>query len=101
MKIVYLLGKISDRPRKMLKSIERFHEKEAEFRALGLEVINPARLAERSPGKSWEWYMARSMKFMVEKRPSCYFLKDWQRSTGARMEMELAKHLGLTIHVEK
>jgi hypothetical protein len=99
-KEVYILGKISDyTPKRWARNCARFNDKEKELQTLGFKTFNPAR--QNPQGKSWEWYMARSVKLMIEKRPICYFLKNWEKSRGGRMEMELAKYLGLKIHIEK
>ena len=92
----YLSGKITDSsPEQQALNMEVFFLVERELIARGFDVFNPARLEVE--GKSWEWYLARDMKWIYENRPALYMLPGWQESRGARLEYELAKLLNLQV----
>lgn len=92
--MIYISGKITDdNPVIMQANLDRFHEKAKELKALGLTVFNPADW--ETDGKSWEWYLARDVRWIIENKPSFYFMKGWQESRGARLEHELAVQLKL------
>lgn len=75
--------------------MEVFYLVERELTARGFDVFNPARLEVE--GKTWEWYLARDMKWIYENKPALYMLPGWQESRGARLEYELAKLLNLQV----
>lgn len=92
----YISGKITDTSReKELANMEVFYQTERELIARGFDVFNPARLEVE--GKSWEWYLARDLKWIYENRPTLYMLPGWEDSRGARLEYEFAKLLDLSI----
>lgn len=94
--LYYISGKITAPTREEeLKNMEVFFKTEADLIARGFEVFNPARL--EVDGKSWEWYLARDMKWIYENRPALYMLTGWQESRGARLEYQLALLLHLCI----
>lgn len=94
--MLYISGKITDVSReKELVNLQNFFNVEKELIARGFNVFNPAKLEE--DGRSWEWYLARDLKWINDNRPILYMLPGWQESRGARLEVEFAKLLGLRI----
>lgn len=92
----YLSGKITDAdPRIMRSNLQKFYEVERALVARGIDVFNPAKLEE--DGRSWEWYLARDLKWINDYRPIIYLMDGWEESRGARLEVEFAKLLKLTI----
>lgn len=59
-------------------------------------VFNPAKLEEKEYA-TWEHYLARDVKYIIDNRPTLYMLPNWEESKGARLEHELAKLLDLPI----
>lgn len=94
--MLYISGKITDVSReKELVNLQNFFNVEKELIARGFNVFNPARLEEDC--RSWEWYLARDLKWINDNRPILYMLPGWQESRGARLEVEFAKLLGVRI----
>jgi Domain of unknown function (DUF6378)/Domain of unknown function (DUF4406) len=68
----------------------------------GTAVIhNPARIDELYHQKvrlhNREWYLQRAIKMLMECDSVC-LLKGWRLSPGARLEVELAKELGMSFY---
>lgn len=92
----YLSGKITDVSKEKEKvNIQNFFNVEKELVGRGFEVFNPASLEEE--GRSWEWYLARDLKWINDNRPTLYMLPGWEVSRGARLEVEYARLIGLRI----
>lgn len=90
----YLSGKISNGDTEP-HNYAHFDEMEERLMLQGHEVFNPAKLEK--VGASWEWYLARDVKWIMEYRPTLLMLEGWEGSRGARLEHELGKLLGLEI----
>ena len=72
-----------------------FHRAAAELRARGYRVVNPAELAITDP-ESW----ASCMRSCVRALTDCdciVMLEGWQASRGAKIELDLARHLDMQI----
>ena len=95
--MIYLSGKISDGDKEE-STFERFNEAESLLKSEGYEVFNPASFEEEN--RSWEYYLARDLLWIVENEPTLYMLKGWEESKGARLEFELASLLELEIKYE-
>lgn len=94
--LYYLSGPITAPTRQEeLDNMKVFFDTEADLVARGFEVFNPAKL--EVDGKSWEWYLARDVKWIYDNRPALYMLPGWKESRGARLEYEVAKMLHLCI----
>ena len=94
--LYYLSGKITAPTREQeLENMQLFHDTEVELVRRGIDVFNPAKL--ETLGKSWEWYLARDLKWIYENRPMIYLLENWYESKGARLEVEFARLLGLHV----
>ena len=90
---VYISGKITgDADYK-----QKFKNAQNILESAGFEVFNPAELEE--PGKSWEWYMKRDVKELMD-CDAIYLLKDWEDSEGARLEYYIAQKLEMKIFRE-
>lgn len=95
-----------------------FREVGDALRDCGYTVLNPVEvdamhLAERSMVDSsfrhvcadcdegrkheWHWYMRRTLKMMLE-ADGVALLRGWERSRGAKVEVEVAKALGMPHH---
>lgn len=94
--MIYISGKISDvsRERELL-NMTLFNIVEEQLTAQGYEVFNPAKL--EIDGGTWEYYLARDLKWIIDNKPDLYLLANWQESKGARLEVEFAELLGLKI----
>ena len=88
-----------------------FFKAEEELKLLGVDVINPAHndgptLEEamesagtpERPNHNWAWYMRRDLPHVMECDAICV-LEGWRESKGARLEVHVAKALGMPIMV--
>lgn len=91
---VYLSGKMTGLPD---DGKPLFNKEAARLRALGFDVWSPA---EQPDQASWEAYMKRDMAALVE----CDIvatLDNWHDSRGARLEVFLARELGIAVVMAK
>jgi hypothetical protein len=77
---------------------QKFKTAQNILESAGFEVFNPAELEE--PGKSWEWYMKRDIKELMD-CDAILLLKGWKESRGARLEAYIASQLKIKIYEEK
>lgn len=90
-----------------------FFEAEAQLKALGHEVTNPAHndgetIEEAlesagnpgSPNNSWSYYMRRDLPSIMAVEAIC-LLPGWQNSKGATLEVHVAEAIGLPLYVLK
>lgn len=92
----YISGKITAPTREEeVANIKKFFDVEKQLIDRGFDVFNPARLEQE--GKSWEWYLARDLKWINDHRPIIYLMEGWEDSRGARLEVAFAQLLGLSI----
>ena len=94
---VYISGQITGLP--VAEYVERFSKAEAELMAKGYEVVNPLRY-ELKPGSRWHEQMKVDIRLLLD-CDAIYMLSNWERSTGAGLELYIAEGLGLIINYEK
>ena len=93
---VFLAGPITnvedyrERFDRMERDVLRFHGSK-------LRVWNPARLPA---GRSNRWYMARCLIALWQSR-RVVALRGWENSGGARIEVALAKYIGIPVEKVK
>lgn len=96
MKKCYIAGKVTGLSEEDYKA--KFRRAEIAVTILGYDPVNPCEL-EHDHDKSWLSYMRYALvEFM-----GCdmiYALPDWEDSRGARIEIQLAKDLGIPIIFE-
>jgi hypothetical protein len=68
----------------------------AELRAQGKTVFNPAEVGERDVIRSRSWYMRKDIDALL-RCDSVHVLQGWEKSEGARLEIEIARQLELPI----
>lgn len=93
----YIAGKISDLP--LREYIHNFTEAKKEVEDLGFIPISPTDLPH-SHDKTWLSYMREDLKALL----SCdaiYMLSNWESSTGAKIEFNLAYELGIKVIYQK
>ena len=61
----------------------------------GFTVGNPAADGQ-VPGWSWEQYLRRALRLMLE-CDGVAVLDGWERSRGARLEVEVAEQIGMRV----
>lgn len=83
--ILYIAGPMTDIPD---KNIPQFNMVEAELRAVGYEVLNPAR--HEQDGRTWKDYMRLSLRDLSEAE-GIATLEGWQDSKGASAEVSIAE----------
>ena len=93
---IYISGPITNDP----QYIPKFKAAKEKLSAQGFEVLSPAEIISPDPYRTWEDYMAQAIFIMLQ-ADRVYMLNNWKRSTGARLEHELAILLGkLTMYQE-
>jgi Asp-tRNA(Asn)/Glu-tRNA(Gln) amidotransferase A subunit family amidase len=94
---IYISGKISGIED---TAPQLFQEAEDMLLAAGYEVVNPMKLPHNHD-KSWGAYMKEDIEAIRDNCTHIYMLKNWRESRGARIEINEAMDLGLTIIFEK
>lgn len=82
---VYISGKISGDKKYRAK----FWAAERKLRALGYEVLNPARMIKVEQWKNYRDYLQEALLLMFQ-ADFCYMLPDWTESDGAKAEFMFA-----------
>lgn len=88
---VYISGAITG----VLDYADKFNKAEQELRDMGFDVFNPCNMGIVE-GFSWSDYMRKDIAMLME----CDYifpLKGWKKSRGAKIEMKLAKKLGIEV----
>lgn len=85
---LYVAGRISDEK----DYVAKFAKACDEVRQMGCIPVNPCDL-EHNHGKTWAEFMVSDIKAMLD-CDGVYALRDWDRSRGATIEVELARSLG-------
>jgi len=99
--MIYLSGSITDwTKRRESKNKDRFSRKAQELRDLGLEVYNPPE--DEPEDHDWSWYLAYDIDWIYKNKPKIlYLMSGWQKSRGAKLELEVALRLGMKIVYEE
>ena len=92
---IYISGPISDDPDYKAK----FAKAHQMLEQCGFEVLDPTELVKVSDDKGYTDYLAEAVWHML-KADELYMLKGWSQSTGAKLELKLAKRLGKKIRYE-
>ena len=80
--------------------MERFAKAEKELTEQGYSVVNPARVNAQLPeDTSYEEYMKMSF-CMIDMCEAIYMLRGFEKSRGAKRELEFAKSEGMEIIYE-
>lgn len=90
---VYLSGPMSGLPD---YNRPAFDKAARMLRQEGKTVFNPAEVGERSVIMPRAWYMRRDIEALL-KSDELVVLQGWEKSAGARLEIEIAKELELPI----
>ena len=91
-KKVYISGPMTGRPD---HNIDEFNKAEDQLLKAGYEVLNPTSngLADTAP---YEDHMRADLR-MLTMADALAFLPDWERSRGARLEIEVAHLLNIPV----
>lgn len=92
---IYISGPISDDP----EYKEKFRAAHQMLEQCGFDVLDPTELVKVSDDKDYTDYLSEAVWHML-KADELYMLKGWSRSTGAKLELKLARLLGKKIRYE-
>ena len=92
---IYISGPISDDPDYKAK----FAKAHQVLEECGFDVLDPTELVKVSSEKDYTDYLSEALWHML-KADQLYMLKGWSTSTGAKLELKLAKLLGKKIRYE-
>ena len=70
------------------------------MKELGYETLNPVDLFNDEFNGSWDLAMRVCLAELVSKCNCIFMLKDWKKSSGARLEYIIAKSLGMDVIYE-
>ncbi|SLH91752.1 Uncharacterised protein [Mycobacteroides abscessus subsp. massiliense] len=73
-----------------------FAEIAKRFRDAGLNVVSPHELHPADPSVSWDWYLRRDLRELVE-CTHIVLLPGWNKSRGAQLEHHVATALGMKV----
>jgi hypothetical protein len=76
---------------------DAFHAAAAELRTVGLAVLNPAEFFDGDQTLPVETYLAEDFRLILDLADEVYVLPGWQGSAGARMEVQVARSIGLPV----
>ena len=92
---IYISGKISGIEKEAIKI---FQASEDYLIESGYQAVNPMKLNDEHD-KSWESYMKVCIKALCD-CDRIYMISNWTDSRGAKIELEIAKHLGIEVIYE-
>lgn len=96
---IYISGSISDGgtlgPEEIESRIEAFHTAESALTQYSVEVLNPARHGS-GEDKTWLDYMRLAL-VDISQADAIATLPGWDKSRGARIEVGLARDLGVAV----
>lgn len=93
MKRCYIAGKIGDLLEQEYKA--NFEQGKVEVQEMGMIPVSPVDLPHNH-GRTWKEYMVEDLNELT-KCDHVYALNNWNNSKGARIEINLAKSLGINV----
>lgn len=96
--IIYISGAITNIGVQKASAI--FNRKEIELHDKGYAVINPCRTSSTLPELDHDGYMVVSMA-MLSLCDTIYMLKGWEKSDGAKEELQYALEHGYDVILEE
>jgi len=91
---IYVSGPMTGRPG---YNFDAFNRVAAVLRSRGFSVLNPAEWPRRS---TYEAYLRFDVEMLARFADRVIFLDNWETSRGARLEMTVARGLGIPICFE-
>lgn len=88
---LYISGPMTGRPQ---LNYPAFFTAESQLRDMGYEVSNPAQYPDN--GETWAECLRRDLKDLLE-CDGVAALPGWQKSKGARLEVNVARRLGMEV----
>ncbi len=94
---IYISGQISGLTPEEYAPL--FHTAEKRLKEQGYDVINPLNNGV-APGEPWQEHMKADIRLLLE-CDAIYMLPNWELSTGATLERNIAQTLGLEVLYER
>jgi len=73
-----------------------FQDAAARLRHWGYNVKSPTELDDGNRDRSWEYYMKESLRMLLDCN-TIAMLPGWEKSRGAKLELQLARELGYLV----
>ena len=94
---LYVAGPMTGLPK---YNYPAFDAAERQLLAAGFEVLNPTTIEKYNPTpgtpQQWDWYMRHALRMVLD-ASGLAVLPGWENSRGARLEVEVADALGMTV----
>ena len=94
---IYISGKITGLPLEEAKA--NFKKVEKGLQRQGYLAINPMELVPYHPDKNWNDYMVDDIALLLT-CDTIYMMDNYKESKGAKLELAIAKELGLKVIYE-
>lgn len=91
---IYIAGLIGETEESVY--MQKFEKAKQECIQLGFETVLPTELPHKHK-RGWTDFMREDLIAMLQDCEYVYAISDWRKSTGARIEVELALQLGFNI----
>ncbi len=92
---IYISGPISSNPYYK----EHFAKAEKYLRDLGYQTVNPVTETKAGSGATYKEFIDDDLRLLAECE-GIFMMKNWQRSSGARLEHQYAKTTGMWIRYQ-
>lgn len=79
----------------IIEAKKTFEQAEKFVKTIGYKPINPMKLPHNHD-KKWESFMKKDITALIDCQ-AIYMIENWQKSKGAKLELIIAKNLGIQI----
>lgn len=95
---IYIAGKITGLDEQT--AFDLFDAAERDIEAIGHEPLNPMKLVDQDPMRSYEDMLLSALEILIVDSTAIYMLANWRDSIGARIEHAIAENLNRPIYYQ-
>lgn len=92
---IYLSGPMTGLPEYNAPEFKRHADY---WRSKGYTVLSPPELDNGDHTRDWSYYIRRDLRLLLSDVDRVYLLDGWEKSRGARLEVTVAKAIGIPLH---